>query len=473
MKLFDFVSKIGLTTDSVVQVARFVPELEVLVANSDGDAGIELSTAEKLSMLSPVVEPDGDIPASQTEASSVFSATFRIINDNIFNSFVDYYRSLKIKIEARYPELFGLSPDSGVVSFYEKDGVIKEVFRDFSGDFVLKADDVITFQNASEVIDKLSKVMPWEQQRLKVFGGIAPIDFPIFGDLVVEVTVSNESSFVGQNFLDVSSQIYRNFISATVSSKGASSILGEKKSVGLSDSAAENIICAGDTLLLITSKEGLKRLTLSTNFASIHEKTRLTAPSTYWSFFPVLSFMVIVSLVAAQKVEMTAAALSMASFFFVGGWIVPKEIEKFVDIRLLMLMGTSLSFAKAMTSTGLAAKIAEAIAGKVSDPTSNLFLIYISTLVITELISNNAAAAMMYPIAVVLADTLGVSYKPYAMVVMQAASMAFMCPIGYPTHVMVWAPGQYNFSDFCKFGFIPNMLWMLCSVLISLAVWPL
>ena len=473
MKLFDFVSKIGLTTESVIQVARPVPEVEVLIANGDEDDGIELRSVEKLSIFSPTTEADKDIPATQTEASNMFSATFRVINDNVFNHFLDYYRSIKISIEARYPEWFGLSPNSGVVSFYEETGAIEEVFREISGDFVLKSGDVMTFTNAPEVIDKLSKVMPWEQQKLKVFGGIAPIDFPIFGDIVVEVTVSNESAFVGQTFLDVSNQIYRKFMSATVSSKSASSIFGEKKPIGLSDSAAENIINAGDTLLLITSKESLKRLTLSSHFASIHEKSRLTAPSTYWSFYPVLSFMVIVSLVAAQKVEMTAAALSMASFFFVGGWIVPKEIEKFVDIRLLMLMGTSLSFAKAMTSTGLAAKIAEAIAGKVSDPTSNLFLIYISTLVITELISNNAAAAMMYLIAVVLADTLGVSYKPYAMVVMQAASMAFMCPIGYPTHVMVWGPGQYNFSDFCKFGFIPNILWMLCSVLISLAVWPL
>jgi di/tricarboxylate transporter len=206
--------------------------------------------------------------------------------------------------------------------------------------------------------------------------------------------------------------------------------------------------------------------------ASIFEKSRLTVPSTYWSFYPVLSFFVIVSLVASQKVEMSAASLSMASFFFIGGWIVPKEIEKFVDIRLLMLMGASLSFAKAMTTTGLAAKIAEAIAGGVSDPTASLFLIYLATLLITELISNNAAAAMMYPIAVKLADTLGVSYKPYVMVVMQAASMAFMCPIGYPTHVMVWLPGQYNFFDFCKFGLFPNFMWMILSVLISKAAWP-
>jgi di/tricarboxylate transporter len=296
----------------------------------------------------------------------------------------------------------------------------------------------------------------------------------VFGDSVVEVTISNESKFIGKRFLDVSNVIYRKYMSAAVSLRSASgAVIGDKSTINIPDSVSDTIVRAGDTFLLISSKEGLKRLTLSSDIASIFEKSRLTVPSTYWSFYPVLSFFVIVSLVASQKVEMSAASLSMASFFFIGGWIVPKEIEKFVDIRLLMLMGASLSFAKAMTSTGLATKIAEAIAGGVSDPTANLFLIYLATLLITELISNNAAAAMMYPIAVVLADTLGVSYKPYVMVVMQAASMAFMCPIGYPTHVMVWLPGQYNFFDFCKFGLFPNFMWMIMSVLISKAAWPL
>jgi len=91
----------------------------------------------------------------------------------------------------------------------------------------------------------------------------------------------------------------------------------------------------------------------------------------------------------------------------------------------------------------------------------------------TEVISNNAAAALMYPISVKLADAMGVSYKPFAMVVMNAASMAFMCPIGYPTHIMVWGPGKYSFFDFCKFGLVPNFLWLVITCLIAPAVWPL
>jgi di/tricarboxylate transporter len=102
-----------------------------------------------------------------------------------------------------------------------------------------------------------------------------------------------------------------------------------------------------------------------------------------------------------------------------------------------------------------------------------LYLIYIATLVMTEVISNNAAAALMYPISVKLADAMGVSYKPFAMVVMNAASMAFMCPIGYPTHIMVWGPGKYSFFDFFKFGLVPNFLWLVITCLIAPAVWPL
>jgi di/tricarboxylate transporter len=132
-----------------------------------------------------------------------------------------------------------------------------------------------------------------------------------------------------------------------------------------------------------------------------------------------------------------------------------------------MLMGCSLSFARAMTKSGLALRIAATISDANPSNFGALLLVYALTLVITELISNNAAAALMYPIAVALADQLKVSFKPFSMAVLIASTAGFMSPIGYQTHVMVWGPGGYRFKDFLIFGFVPDVIyWIIGCALI-------
>ena len=160
------------------------------------------------------------------------------------------------------------------------------------------------------------------------------------------------------------------------------------------------------------------------------------------------------------------------SSMILGGWIKPEDIPVMVDLRLLMLLGASLSFATSMTTSGLANRIAEALSSANPSPYSALLLVMFMTMVITELISNNAAAALMYPIAVGLADQLGVSFKTFAMGVLVGSTSTFMSPIGYQTHVMVWGPGGYRFKDFLKFGFVPEMIFWLLGSMMIVAIYP-
>ncbi|RYH05325.1 TRAP transporter large permease subunit [archaeon] len=195
----------------------------------------------------------------------------------------------------------------------------------------------------------------------------------------------------------------------------------------------------------------------------------LPKPLTFYSLFPLFIFMTMLVLVASEYISMCPAALTVTAVYFMGGWIKPDDIPKMVDIRLLMLMGTSLSFATAMTKSGLALKIAEQINNSNPSNFGALLLVYAITLVITHLISNNATAALMYPVGTALADELGVSFKPFAMCVLFASTAGFMSPIGYQTHVMVWGPGGYRFRDFMIFGFVPNLIyWFIACGLIPL-----
>ncbi len=237
-------------------------------------------------------------------------------------------------------------------------------------------------------------------------------------------------------------------------------------------SVSEHVLHAGDVILCVTNSKEVDNLKGSRDFFVVSAVGALPVPLNTWSAIPVVIFVVMLILVATDQIDMCPAALTVTCVFFLGGWIDYNDIAKLVDLRLLMLMGCSLSFAKAMTKTGLATTIAEAIASGEQSHFQSVLLVYLVTLIITELISNNAAAALMYPIAVALADELGVSFKPFAMCVLVSSTAGFMSPIGYQTHVMVWGPGGYKFRDFLIFGVVPDVLYWIVGCALTIAVYP-
>ena len=97
---------------------------------------------------------------------------------------------------------------------------------------------------------------------------------------------------------------------------------------------------------------------------------------------------------------------------------------------------------------------------------------YFLTVVLTELLSNNSVAVLMFPLALAIAEKLGVSYWPFVIAVMIAASMGFSTPIGYQTNLMVYGPGGYHFSDFVRFGVPLNILMGAVAIAVIPTVWP-
>ena len=99
-------------------------------------------------------------------------------------------------------------------------------------------------------------------------------------------------------------------------------------------------------------------------------------------------------------------------------------------------------------------------------------MVYFVTLVVTELITNNAAAALMFPFALATSQNLGVSYLPFVIAVMMAASAGFATPIGYQTNLMVYGPGGYKFSDYVKVGVPLDLLVMAITVAVAPWAYP-
>jgi di/tricarboxylate transporter len=164
-----------------------------------------------------------------------------------------------------------------------------------------------------------------------------------------------------------------------------------------------------------------------------------------------------------------AAASGMASMLYAGlaaaiamiglRLLRTADARSAIDLPVLVTIACSLALGKALESTGAAAVAAGWLVGwGAEDPWLALALIYVATAIVTELITNNAAAALLLPIALATAQQLGVAWQPFAIAVMFAASASFATPIGYQTNLMVWGPGGYRFSDFVRLGMVLQVL---------------
>lgn len=177
-------------------------------------------------------------------------------------------------------------------------------------------------------------------------------------------------------------------------------------------------------------------------------------------------------------VTFNVLTMFQASFLAVGVMLVSRclkisEARESIDWQVLIVIAAALGIGNAMQVTGVASQAAGSILGLAeSHPYIALATIYLVTWMLTELITNNAAAVLMFPFAISIAATLGTEYMPFVMTIMFAASASFATPIGYQTNLMVYGAGGYKFSDFLKIGLPLNLIVAVITILLVPRVWP-
>lgn len=186
----------------------------------------------------------------------------------------------------------------------------------------------------------------------------------------------------------------------------------------------------------------------------------------------------VVGLAALQVYPMVVCALAGAAAMIVAGCLSTQKAYSAVSWHILMLVATMIALGQAMEDTGLARTLAvgarDLAAGVDSSwrPYVVLSVFYLLVTVLSNFVSNNAAALLFVPLALETAARLGVSERPFLFAVAYAASAAFALPIGYNTHLLVYGPGGYKLRDFVAFGGPLNLLtWILASLLIPV-FWP-
>lgn len=234
------------------------------------------------------------------------------------------------------------------------------------------------------------------------------------------------------------------------------------------------VVRVGDTLLLEGSAEDIARLADDMDMVDISQPTdqpyrRTQAP------IVLAALAGIVILAALGTAPILALAVVAVAIILLTRCIDAEEAFSFVDGRLLALIFSMLAVGAALESAGSVELIVTALSPALAGlpPFLVVWAIYLLTSVLTELVSNNAVAVVVTPIAIGLAAALGIDPRPLVVAVMVAASASFATPIGYQTNMLVYGPGGYRFTDFLKIGVPLNLtMGLLASALIPL-IWPL
>jgi len=231
-------------------------------------------------------------------------------------------------------------------------------------------------------------------------------------------------------------------------------------------------IRTGDTLLLESRPSFITRQRNSRDFLLVSEvqDAKLPRYERAWTAIAVLAGMVLAA--ATGVLTMLEAALVAAGFMLVTRCTSAGSVRNRIDWSVLVVIGASLGLGAAMAASGAAASIAGwwiGLAG--DDPWLALLAVFVVTSAFTEMITNNAAAVLVFPIAEATAASLGVSLWPFVAVVMMAASASFATPIGYQTNLMVYGPGGYRFADYLRIGTPLNLLLGALAVLLAPLIW--
>ena len=236
----------------------------------------------------------------------------------------------------------------------------------------------------------------------------------------------------------------------------------------------ELIVRVGDTLLIEGEPTDIQRLAADMDLGDVSEPSerayrRDKAP------IAIAAMAGIVGLAAFDIAPILVLAVIAVAVVLLSGCIDADEAFSFVDGRLLALIFAMLAVGAALDHTGAIELIVGQVVPWLSDlpPWVLVWAVYYMTTILTELVSNNAIAVIMAPIAIALGHAMGVDPRPLVVAVMIAASACFATPIGYQTNMLVYGPGGYRFTDFLRIGIPLNLSLGVVVCLTIPLLWPL
>ncbi|MFY0674344.1 MAG: SLC13 family permease [Bacteroidia bacterium] len=231
----------------------------------------------------------------------------------------------------------------------------------------------------------------------------------------------------------------------------------------LSGKIGEMVLQTGDLLVLMTGKDFGKRINRR-EFNVLSRIKQIDNIDSKKAWMITLGAVLAILLAVFEVMSLFKLLLLYVAFALILKWVRPGELQRSLDLNLAFIAALSLAIGLAMEKSGSALLIANGLSTVMGGfgPVGVLIGIYLLTNLLTEFITNVAAATLALPIALSLSNAMGLQAEPFIFTVAYAASFSFLSPIGYQTNLMVYGPGGYKFSDYLKFGF---PLTLICFVL--------
>ena len=324
---------------------------------------------------------------------------------------------------------------------------------------ILKDNDILVFVGQPEAVSELRQfrgLVPAEGEILK-------LDVPYSSRALIEAVVSPTSNLVGKT---VKESTFRTLFGGVILSVSRN---GQR----ISQKVGSIVVRSGDTLLLEAARGFVRRHRYNRDFLLLSRIDDATIPNLSKAPVALGLLGLFIVLVVTGSLSLIAASLLLVIALGATKCISLEFAQRSVDMRLLLAIGASLALGFALQKTGLAGLAAQGIMSLADgNPYINLLLLYVVTVIVTELITNNAAAVLMFPLAQSLSLELDASLLPFVMTIMFAASASFLTPFGYQTNLMVQGPGGYQFGDYFRVGILLSLLVGATVVFLVPIVWP-
>lgn len=277
--------------------------------------------------------------------------------------------------------------------------------------------------------------------------------------VIIEAVIGQNSFLVGKQIKNVD---FRQLFAAIPLAVRRSGV-----SVGIK--VSDMVIQFGDVLLMEARRGNLNKFYNSPDFIVLEKvkKTNLRKDKMLLSVIIVLG---VIALAALNLMPIVVASLMGCALLVVTRCVSMRYIYRKMDWRVIFLLAGILPLGIAVENSGLGALIAQGIIHYIGSfpPSIIIAVLFLITTLLTSFMSNNATAILLAPIAITIAEQLGLPIKPFLITVMFAASTSFLTPIGYQTNTLVYGAGQYSFMDFVKVGGLLTLLvWILATVSIS------
>jgi di/tricarboxylate transporter len=337
----------------------------------------------------------------------------------------------------------------------------RQKLRLFLQEIRLKSDDILIVKGN---LENILKIRDTEGVDILAEAKLSDRDLKSEDITLAEAVISPDSSLIGRTLKEAN---FRQRYQATA-------LAIRRHASQIRDKLGRVRLRMGDMLLVQVRKEVLGNLRQDSDFLLILEESQSSDFRLSKLPIAVLIFLGVIAAAAFQKLPIELAALFGALLMVFTRCITLREAYRAVDWRIVILIGGTLSLGTAMEKTGTATAIAESLVGwsGTLGPVALIAVLYLVTMGMTEIMSNNATAALLTPIAISIAHHGGWDPRPFAFCVAFAASCSFLTPIGYQTNTMVYGPGGYRFTDYFKVGAWLSLISWLTATLLIPRIWP-